>query len=88
MGHAVLWVCQRPHNRSLPANVHIMGSSVLLGILPGPFHSFGHIIKPVSYLLCVSASHQHYTRDVENPLPPVKFHLEPLLLGHMTKPVP
>lgn len=40
---------------------------------------FGHLIKSISFQLCVSTSHHHCFP------PSLKFHLDSLLLGHLTK---
>lgn len=74
-------------NSTLPANIQIWGSPFfLLGILPVPSCSFGHVIKSVSFL-CVSASHHHRPSGVESPQPSLKFHMGLLLFGHLIKPV-
>ncbi|CAE1253424.1 UPF0598 protein F59C6.12,UPF0598 protein C8orf82,UPF0598 protein C8orf82 homolog [Acanthosepion pharaonis] len=77
-----------PQIKVLPANFQIWGCPTsLLGILPVPSPTFGHLIKPVSFL-CMSTCHHHCPRGMESPLPSLKFHLGSFLLGHLTKPVP
>ncbi|CAE1309243.1 unnamed protein product [Acanthosepion pharaonis] len=67
--------------------IYLGSLSSLLGIVPGS-SSFGHLIKPISFLLCVSASHHHCLWGMESPPPSLKFHLGLFLLGHLINPIP
>ncbi|CAE1266140.1 unnamed protein product [Acanthosepion pharaonis] len=48
---------------------------------------FGHLIKPVSFLLCANTSHHHCQRGMESPPSSLKFHLGIILFGHFIKPL-
>ncbi|CAE1266145.1 unnamed protein product [Acanthosepion pharaonis] len=56
--------------------------SVFPEIPPGTY-LFGHLIKPISFLVCANTSHHHYQRGMEGPPSSLKFPLGLIRFGHL-----